>query len=227
MGILHGTKFLGISLQSTVDLTERLRGKSAAFEAYGFLHEIVAHHYQTATERALTLSAHLWNGDTMALSDIAFAVENFTKEMMWLNIFFENKFVVVFEGPSYEAKAAVTQARRSTLLQAYNDHEYRKSLTIPDCLVRMAIASLQKSGVKTLVPPCEADSQLAFMQVRGVHAESDEMGAASYVFLIQFRSAEQSILLSFHRTILTCALIHKLPTSSTSLEEMRHEYGEC
>jgi hypothetical protein len=54
--------------------------------------------------------------------------------MVWLNKFFAGKFVVVFEGPYYEAKSAVTKARRSKLLKAYNEREFRKSVTIPDCL---------------------------------------------------------------------------------------------
>ena len=165
MGVQHGTKVLGICLKSTVDLTVKMRGKSAAFEAYGFLHEIVSKHFQYTDERATKLGCHLWNGETMGLHDMTFAVENFTSEMVWLNKFFAGHFVVVFEGPLYHAKAAVTDARRSKLYSAYKQQQFRRSLTIPDCLVRMIITSLQKAGVKTLVPPAEADSQLAFMQV--------------------------------------------------------------
>ena len=85
MCVQHGTKVLGIYLKSPVDLTTTMRGKSAGFEAYGFLHEVVSKHFQFSDDRAIKLSCHLWNGDTIALHDIMFAVENFTREMIWLH----------------------------------------------------------------------------------------------------------------------------------------------
>lgn len=96
MGVQHGTKVLGIYSKSTVDLTVKMCGKSTAFEAYGVLHKTVSKAFSIYGWSATKIGCHLWDGETMGLHDMTFALENFTSEMVWLNKFLSEHFVVVW-----------------------------------------------------------------------------------------------------------------------------------
>lgn len=54
---LNGMKAFGVNLKAVHDLTDKLRGKRAAFEANGFLHELLMGHFRSR-QRAAALSSH-------------------------------------------------------------------------------------------------------------------------------------------------------------------------
>ena len=94
-------------------------------------------------------------------------VANFVGEMKWcVNLAGgTDRFVVVFEGPSYPAKASVDDARRAQREKAHHSRDYRKAGAVPDCIVRIIIKELEKEGIRWIIPPAEADAQLAYLQV--------------------------------------------------------------
>ena len=47
MGITKGPLFFGINYKAVADITDIVKGKKLALEAYGFLHELVAGHFRS------------------------------------------------------------------------------------------------------------------------------------------------------------------------------------
>ena len=165
MGVQGGAKFFGVVFRKNpADLTELLNGKKAAIEAYGWLHELVIQHLRSP-ERSAKLACHLWASHQLQYEDIAFLVDNFVEEVLWMRSFFSAGFVVVFEGSSYQAKHIVSTARRQVGQKAYAEEKYLRSLTIPDCLTKLIMERLTKADIHWIAPPAEADSQLAYLQV--------------------------------------------------------------
>ncbi len=166
MGITKGPLFFGINYKAVADITDIVKGKKLALEAYGFLHELVAGHFRSDA-RAASLSHHLHAGSTLDASAVDCLVANFVGEMKWfVNLAGgTDRFVVVFEGPSYPAKASVDDARRAQREKAHHSRDYRKAGAVPDCIVRIIIKELEKEGIRWIIPPAEADAQLAYLQV--------------------------------------------------------------
>lgn len=165
MGVQHGMKVFGVHLKHTLDLTSQLQGKRAAFEAYGFLHELLSSHFRSQ-QRAVALSSHLCVEAPLSSDFLYEYVDNFVKSMQLLNTCFTGGFIVVFEGPSYIAKQAVTEARRLHLHETFQDaSKSHKALSVPDCAVKLCLERLDELGISWLIPPAEADAQMAFLQV--------------------------------------------------------------
>ena len=135
MGIKDGPRFFNYNLKFNSDVTEQTLGKKAAFEAYGFLYELLISHMQHTDARATALSCHLWGGHKIDSEFYTFMVEAFVSEMKWLRDLFHAGFVVVFEGPPYQAKAGITSSRRAKHKAAFEASQHRQALSIPDCLV--------------------------------------------------------------------------------------------
>ena len=165
MGIKDGPRFFNYNLKFNSDVTEQTLGKKAAFEAYGFLYELLISHMQHTDARATALSCHLWGGHKIDSELYTFMVEAFVSEMKWFRDLFHAGFVVVFEGPPYQAKAGITSSRRAKHKAAFEASQHRQALSIPDCLVKIIIRALEQERIRFIVPPAEADSQLAWLSV--------------------------------------------------------------
>ena len=144
MGVHNGHKFFGVNLTARVDLTECVRGKRVAFEAYGFLHELLEGHFRSDA-RASSLSAHLWGEQQFEADCLQVIVRNFVDEMAWFRHFAggNDRFVVVCEGPPYEAKGRITATRKQNREMAHINGLHRDAVAIPDCAVKMILRALQ------------------------------------------------------------------------------------
>jgi hypothetical protein len=84
--------------------------------------------------------------------------------MIELKKHFSN-LIVVFEGRPFKAKEIITEKWKTTLKARHDQGDFRKSLSIPDCLIKMILESLSLHNISWIAPPAEADAQLAYMQV--------------------------------------------------------------
>ena len=166
MGIQNGFKFFGVNLKADTDLTDTLKGKRLALEGYGFLHELLEGHFRSDA-RAASLSSHLWSGRNLDVEGLHTLVGNFVEEMTWFCEFCggKDRFVVVMEGPPYQAKCDITSTRMTKRKEAHDKGEHRKAAAVPDCAVKLILHALEKASIRYIIPPAEADAQLAFLQV--------------------------------------------------------------
>ena len=58
-----------------------------------------------------------------------------------------------------------SDARRLRNKKAFEEEDFRKCLTVPDCVVKMIMSELTRRNISWIIPPAEADAQLAFLQV--------------------------------------------------------------
>ena len=163
MGVTRATKIFGLS-KAVADLLVDLMGKSLALEAYGFLHQLVRQTFRGS--RAKELADHLHgSAPELSVEGLAQIVEAFVHEMVEMQKLFPDGFLVVFEGPQFAGKSAKSAERLAKQKKAYDSQNYKDSINIPDCLVRLILCELTKVGVKWLIPPAEADAQLAHLKV--------------------------------------------------------------
>lgn len=165
MGCPGGTRSFGVSKDS-VNITQQLQGARVALEASGHIHHLLRKHFRRNTERAALMANHLHKGSAFPRDLIEGLVSEFVHEMVEMRKRFPS-FLVVFEGPSFVGKSVVSAARLARAKKAFGEKHFSKSLTVSDCIVRLAALELTEEGVPWLIPPAEADSQLAYLQMQG------------------------------------------------------------
>ena len=158
-------------------LNPLFENQSVAFEASGFLHQLVGNHIKG--DRAKLVCDHLW-GDTAGhacFELFASVAHNFVNELRMLASICRgsgqqpgnatHRVYAIFEGV-YQAKDRTTRKRRDVARKAVMNGKFKQAMTIPDCLVAMVLLLLEKYSdeIVCVCPPAEADAQLAYMQVR-------------------------------------------------------------
>lgn len=74
---------------------------------------------------------------------------------------------VVAEG-NFVLKENEGRRRKHARLTCVNEGNYRQSINVPDCAVKLVVAELTKHQIRVIFPPGEAESQLCFMLKMGV-----------------------------------------------------------
>lgn len=136
----------------------------------GLLHLLLPSHWVIAnapshsSDRAAVVGAHLHAGEALSAELCAPVVENVLQQARYLKDMGAT-VIVVTEGPKYVGKVAIDEARLVKLLEAFAQENHKGALTVPDCLVVGIKLALEAEGILFLDPPCEADAQLAALQV--------------------------------------------------------------